>query len=382
MSFLRRSWAEIDINAIIDNFNSIKGRCSSSAIMCVVKADAYGHGANYLSKVYDNLGADYYAVAALSEALNLRRFGTKTPILILGYTLPEYYEYVVNNNITQTIFSYEDALLLSKCAVSLNKTAKVHIKIDTGMTRLGFDLNDNTISQIIKISKLNGIEIEGVSSHFAVSDEADPDNYTKLQFDKFVGFTDQLKSNGVNILYRHISNSGGVFASSKYQLDMVRPGIALYGLYDSVNYDNSLKPALSLKTIIAQIRKVPQNTTVSYGRTYCCSENKTLATIPIGYADGYNRQLSNKGRVIINGKFAPIVGRVCMDQTIIDVTGIDCKQGDTVILIGSDGTNNISASELARLSNTINYEIVCAISDRIPRLYIKDGAIEHILDKL
>ena len=382
MSFLRRSWAEIDINAIIDNFNSIKGRCSSSAIMCVVKADAYGHGANYLSKVYDNLGADYYAVAALSEALNLRRFGTKTPILILGYTLPEYYEYVVNNNITQTIFSYEDALLLSKCAVSLNKTAKVHIKIDTGMTRLGFDLNDNTISQIIKISKLNGIEIEGVFSHFAVSDEADPDNYTKLQFDKFVGFTDQLKSNGVNILYRHISNSGGVFASSKYQLDMVRPGIALYGLYDSVNYDNSLKPALSLKTIIAQIRKVPQNTTVSYGRTYCCSENKTLATIPIGYADGYNRQLSNKGRVIINGKFAPIVGRVCMDQTIIDVTGIGCKQGDTVILIGSDGTNNISASELARLSNTINYEIVCAISDRIPRLYIKDGAIEHILDKL
>lgn len=382
MSFLRRSWAEIDINAIIDNFNSIKGRCSSSAIMCVVKADAYGHGANYLSKVYDNLGADYYAVAALSEALNLRRFGTKTPILILGYTLPEYYEYVVNNNITQTIFLYEDALLLSKCAVSLNKTAKVHIKIDTGMTRLGFDLNDNTISQIIKISKLNGIEIEGVFSHFAVSDEADPDNYTKLQFDKFVGFTDQLKSNGVNILYRHISNSGGVFASSKYQLDMVRPGIALYGLYDSVNYDNSLKPALSLKTIIAQIRKVPQNTTVSYGRTYCCSENKTLATIPIGYADGYNRQLSNKGRVIINGKFAPIVGRVCMDQTIIDVTGIDCKQGDTVILIGSDGTNNISASELARLSNTINYEIVCAISDRIPRLYIKDGAIEHILDKL
>ena len=382
MSFLRRSWAEIDINAIIDNFNSIKGRCSSSAIMCVVKADAYGHGANYLSKVYDNLGADYYAVAALSEALNLRRFGTKTPILILGYTLPEYYEYVVNNNITQTIFSYEDALLLSKCAVSLNKTAKLHIKIDTGMTRLGFDLNDNTISQIIKISKLNGIEIEGVFSHFAVSDEADPDNYTKLQFDKFVGFTDQLKSNGVNILYRHISNSGGVFASSKYQLDMVRPGIALYGLYDSVNYDNSLKPALSLKTIIAQIRKVPQNTTVSYGRTYCCSENKTLATIPIGYADGYNRQLSNKGRVIINGKFAPIVGRVCMDQTIIDVTGIDCKQGDTVILIGSDGTNNISASELARLSNTINYEIVCAISDRIPRLYIKDGAIEHILDKL
>lgn len=382
MSFLRRSWAEIDINAIIDNFNSIKGRCSSSAIMCVVKADAYGHGANYLSKVYDNLGADYYAVAALSEALNLRRFGTKTPILILGYTLPEYYEYVVNNNITQTIFSYEDALLLSKCAVSLNKTAKVHIKIDTGMTRLGFDLNDNTISQIIKISKLKGIEIEGVFSHFAVCDEADPDNYTKLQFDKLVGFTDQLKSNGVNIRYRHISNSGGVFASSKYQLDMVRPGIALYGLYDSVNYDNSLKPALSLKTIIAQIRKVPKKTTVSYGRTYCCDTNKTLATIPIGYADGYNRQLSNKGRVIVNGKFAPVVGRVCMDQTIIDVTGIGCKQGDTVILIGSDGTNNISASELALLSNTINYEIVCAISDRIPRLYIKDGAIEHILDKL
>ncbi len=382
MSFLRRSWAEIDINAIIDNFNSIKDRCSNSAIMCVVKADAYGHGANYLSKVYDNLGADYYAVAALSEALNLRRFGTKTPILILGYTLPEYYEYVVNNNITQTIFSYEDALLLSQCAVGLKKTAKVHIKIDTGMTRLGFDLNDNTISQIIKISKLKGIEIEGVFSHFAVSDEADPDNYTKLQFDKLVGFTDQLKSNGVNIRYRHISNSGGVFASSKYQLDMVRPGIALYGLYDSVNYDNSLKPALSLKTIIAQIRKVPKKTTVSYGRTYCCDTNKTLATIPIGYADGYNRQLSNKGRVIVNGKFAPVVGRVCMDQTIIDVTGIGCKQGDTVILIGSDGTNNISASELALLSNTINYEIVCAISDRIPRLYIKDGAIEHILDKL
>lgn len=382
MSFLRRSWAEIDINAIIDNFNSIKDRCSNSAIMCVVKADAYGHGANYLSKVYDNLGADYYAVAALSEALNLRRFGTKTPILILGYTLPEYYEYVVNNNITQTIFSYEDALLLSQCAVGLKKTAKVHIKIDTGMTRLGFDLNDNTISQIIKISKLKGIEIEGVFSHFAVCDEADPDNYTKLQFDKLVGFTDQLKSNGVNIRYRHISNSGGVFASSKYQLDMVRPGIALYGLYDSVNYDNSLKPALSLKTIIAQIRKVPKKTTVSYGRTYCCDTNKTLATIPIGYADGYNRQLSNKGRVIVNGKFAPVVGRVCMDQTIIDVTGIGCKQGDTVILIGSDGTNNISASELALLSNTINYEIVCAISDRIPRLYIKDGAIEHILDKL
>jgi alanine racemase len=382
VSFLRRSWAEIDINAIIDNFNSIKDRCSNSAIMCVVKADAYGHGANYLSKVYDNLGADYYAVAALSEALNLRRFGTKTPILILGYTLPEYYEYVVNNNITQTIFSYEDALLLSQCAVGLKKTAKVHIKIDTGMTRLGFDLNDNTISQIIKISKLKGIEIEGVFSHFAVSDEADPDNYTKLQFDKLVGFTDQLKSNGVNIRYRHISNSGGVFASSKYQLDMVRPGIALYGLYDSVNYDNSLKPALSLKTIIAQIRKVPKKTTVSYGRTYCCDTNKTLATIPIGYADGYNRQLSNKGRVIVNGKFAPVVGRVCMDQTIIDVTGIGCKQGDTVILIGSDGTNNISASELALLSNTINYEIVCAISDRIPRLYIKDGAIEHILDKL
>ena len=382
MSFLRRSWAEIDINAIIDNFNSIKDRCSNSAIMCVVKADAYGHGANYLSKVYDNLGADYYAVAALSEALNLRRFGTKTPILILGYTLPEYYEYVVNNNITQTIFSYEDALLLSQCAVGLKKTAKVHIKIDTGMTRLGFDLNDNTISQIIKISKLKGIEIEGVFSHFAVCDEADPDNYTKLQFDKLVGFTDQLKSNGVNIRYRHISNSGGVFASSKYQLDMVRPGIALYGLYDSVNYDNSLKPALSLKTIIAQIRKVPKKTTVSYGRTYCCDTNKTLATIPIGYADGYNRQLSNKGRVIVNGKFAPVVGRVCMDQTIIDVTGIGCKQGDTVILIGSDGTNNISASELALLSNTINYEIVGAISDRIPRLYIKDGAIEHILDKL
>ena len=191
-----------------------------------------------------------------------------------------------------------------------------------------------------------------------------------------------LESEGIKIRYRHISNSGAIFADSKYQLDMIRPGIALYGLYDSINYDNTLKPALSLKTIITQIRNVSAKTTVSYGRTYQCSKNKTLATIPIGYADGYNRLLSNRANVIVNGKFAPVVGRVCMDQTIIDVTDIDCNKGDTVILIGKDQENEITASDIAGICNTINYEIVCSISDRIPRLYFKDGKLEHILDKL
>lgn len=370
--------AEIDLDAIGNNIREIRKRIKKDTqLMAVVKADGYGHGAEEVSKVCLYNGADQLAVATCDEGVQIRQWSIQVPVLILGNTVEGQLETVINNSLTQAVFRYETAKRMSDIAVRLNKTALVHIKIDTGMSRIGFMPVRESIDEIEKIFSLPNLKVTGIFTHFATADEKDK-TFTKVQYKKFRYVADRLEEKGYTGFIRHCANSGAILDMPELQLDMVRAGIIIYGLYPSseVTHPVRLKPAMSLKSQISYVKELEENVSVGYGRTYFTTHKTRVATIPIGYADGYSRAFSNKARVIINGKYAPVIGNVCMDQMMVDVSDIpSAKEGDNVIIMGSDGENKVSAEELADIAGTINYEIVCNVGKRVPRVYVKNGEI-------
>ena len=381
--FLKRTWAQIDLDAIKHNYLQIRNNISDkSMLLCVIKADAYGHGAVALAKEYERLGADWFAVSNLEEAFQLRNNGIKKPILILGYT-PANMAYELSKlNISQAVFSEEYANDLSNYAAKNNVKVKIHLKIDTGMSRIGFVFknereNLETIKELRRVCNLENLITEGIFTHFAVADEAGKSiETTNGQFSAFSDICKILKDSGINIKIRHCSNSGGILNYPQTNLDMVRAGIILYGLFPSNYVRNKLdlQPAMSLKTVISQVKTVPEGTAVSYGGTFVTQRKTKIATVPIGYADGYLRVLSSKASMLVNGKKAPVIGRICMDQAMLDITDIENINENTVVTVfGKDGDAEIMVEDIADIANTINYEILCLISKRIPRIYIKNG---------
>lgn len=378
MNGIRPVWAEVDLDAIENNIKQIKKIVKDKEIIGIVKADAYGHGAIDIASILLENGADRLAVAVISEAIELRENGITKPIMILGYTPLSFKEDLVKYDIEQTVFSLEYAKELSEFAIKNNTKAKVHIKIDTGMGRIGFLPNEESIDEIEKISKLQGIEIIGLFTHFSTADEEDKE-YTKLQVEKYKKIVDELDKREVNTGIKHVSNSAAIIDLEEYYFDAVRPGIILYGYYPSneVKKDKiKIRPALTLKSNIIHLKTVEEGTYISYGRSYVTEGKRTIATLPIGYADGYTRLLNGKARVIIRGKLAPVVGKICMDQCMVDVTNIDgVSVGDEVILLGRDGNIKNDADDLAKMLGTINYEIICMIGRRVPRVYKHNGKI-------
>ena len=383
---LRPVWAEIDLDSLAHNIKEVRRITNKEAIVtAVVKANAYGHGSIEAAKVFLENGANRLAVATLSEAVELRRADIDAPILILGYTPDSQHKIAVENDIIEAIYTLESAEKLSQVAGNLNKKAKVHIKVDSGMGRIGFPPVDSSIDKIEKISKLPNLEIEGIFTHFAKADEVDK-AYTGKQFKNYKWVIEKLEDKNIQIPITHVSNSAATIDLPEYNLDMVRGGIMIYGLYPSDEVDKekvSLKPAMTLKAKISHLKEVPEGTGISYGQIFVTKRKSKIATIPIGYADGFTRLLTSKAEVAIKGKRAPIVGKICMDQCMIDVTDIeDVKVGDEVVLFG-DGTNGVPhIDEVAEKLGTINYEIVCMVGRRVPRVYIKDGKIIKIIDYL
>ena len=378
---IRPVWAEIDLDAIKYNIDSIKRRVDTKELIAVVKADAYGHGALDVSKTLVENGATKLAVAVITEAMELRHGNINTPIMILGYTPLEFAADLINYDIEQTIFDLEYAKKLSEIALNLGKKAKVHVALDTGMGRKGFLINDNRLNEILKISSLKGLEVVGIFTHFATADESDK-NYSNKQYKKFTDFNEKLISKGVNIPLKHVSNSGAIIDMPNTYLDGVRAGIVLYGYYpseDVLKQNLDLKKAITIKTQVAHVKILDKNEYVSYGRKFKTERKSIIATLPIGYADGYSRALTGKAKVIINGKFAPVVGTICMDQCMIDVTDIgDVHVGDEVIVLGKDKDLKFDADDMAKAMGTINYEVLCMIKQRIPRVYIEDGKVKSI----
>ncbi len=384
---LNRAWAEIDLDAIAHNVREIRRITNKRAeIMGAVKADAYGHGVVETVRTMLDNGVTRLAVSMLDEAIQLRKLGIDVPILILSYTDPVRAEEIILNEVTQTVFSHDLAKALSNAAVKLGRNIKIHVKVDTGMTRVGFMPGYSAVKNVLEISRLPNIIIEGLFSHFASADEADR-SYTKMQFEKFMSICSELSRVGVHIPVKHVCNSAGIMEYPEMHLDMVRPGIILYGIYPSDEVDRSkisLKPAMTLKANVILVKDVERDTCISYGRTFKTARESRIATIPIGYADGYTRLLSNKGQVLVNGEKVPVVGRICMDQCMIDVTDArhPVSVGDEAVLFGRQGGEEISVGEVASAIGTISYEVLCIIGKRIPRVYIQNGKICNVLNYL
>ena len=377
--------AEIDLTALAQNCRELRRITNpASKIMAVVKANGYGHGALEVARVCLNNGAEYLAVARISEAFYLRKAGISAPILLFGYCFPSYVVYMAKEEIRPSICSLASAEQISFQASRLNTKLKVHIKIDTGMGRLGIvsdsllvtRANPNrqleAIKTILKIASLPNIEIEGIYTHFANADKTDK-SHAKFQLFLFLELLEELKKNGIEIPLRHAANSAALIEMPETHLDMVRPGIALYGLAPSDEIDRAsinLKPVMAIKSTIIQIKEVPPGFKVSYGSTYITPHPSKIATVPIGYADGYPRLLSSRGFMLVHKQRVPIIGRVCMDFTLLDVSHIfEPRIEDEVVVMGMQGSEEVSADEIARLTNTINYEVVSSILPRVPRVY-------------
>lgn len=369
-----RTEAAIDLDAAEHNFNVTRAKLPENVkLLCVIKADAYGHGAVPLAKLFEGR-ADFYGVACIEEAIELKKAGIKTPVLILGAVPKEFYSDIVKYDIRVPIFNLEDAKALSAEAIKQNKTAPFHFCVDTGMSRIGFQVNKESADACLEITKLPNIEAEGLFSHFATADEKDLSKAI-AQRDKFKEFIKLLEERGINIPIKHINNSAGIMNFDEY-FDMCRMGIILYGLYPSHEVDENLlkiKPVMEWRAHITHIKELEPGREISYGGTYKTGETRRIATIPVGYADGYPRCLSNKGKVLINGEFAPITGRVCMDQFMVDITGIDAKVGDTVVLVGKSGSKELSMEEVSESAYSFNYELPCRVARRVPRTYYRDG---------
>ena len=386
---MRRTWAQINLDAVHNNIRQIKSVMRPGAKLCaVVKADCYGHGYAYTAAAMSEAGADWFAVSNLAEALQLRSVGIEKPILILGYTPPEKAAQLVYNDISQAVFSSDYAEALSANAVLSSVKVSAHIKIDTGMSRIGFLYHDSVedypvLDEIERVCALPGLTPEGVFTHFSSADCADGELFTRLQYDLFLSATDRLAARGIAFELRHCSNSAAILQYPEMNLDMVRAGIILYGHYpsDAVPRSIRLLPVMELKTVISMIKSVPADTPVSYGRTYHSRGITRIATVPIGYADGYPRLLSNKTDMLVCGRRAPVLGNICMDQTMLDVSEIpEASAGSVITVFGSDGGAFLSVEELAQTCGLINYELLCALSRRVPRVYIKNDQIIETTD--
>ncbi|PKM93663.1 MAG: alanine racemase [Firmicutes bacterium HGW-Firmicutes-1] len=384
MKQYHRVFAEINIDYIEDNLKAIKDYVGhNKEVMVVIKADGYGHGAIPIARQLYEAGINCIGVATIQEAIALRKYDIDIPIVVLGYSPVEEYENLVEYDIIQTVYKYSMAKGISDAATKAGKNAKIHIKIDTGMMRIGFFPDQATVDTIIKMHTLPNLEIEGIFTHFAQADGEDR-SFTNDQIELFNCFISKLEENAITIPKIHASNSAGMIEYKNAHFDIVRAGIALYGLYPSSTIDHTkliLKPSLSLKSNIIFLKEVGEGVPISYGGTYTTSKRCKIATIPVGYGDGYPRSLSSKGRVLIRGQYAPIIGRICMDQFMVDVTDIkEVCEGDEAVLIGMQGESEISVEEIAELDGTINYEIVCQLGKRIPRVYYKNNQIIYTID--
>ena len=384
-ALFKRAWAEIDLDNLIYNYGVLKAIIPQNVEKCcVIKADAYGHNAPKVAQILEKLGAEWFAVSNIEEAIQLRREKITRPILILGYTPAQCAALLAENNISQCVHSLEYAQELSLSAEGANCTVKVHVKLDTGMGRLGFQVTngaDNTFNEINSVCKMNGLTVDGIFTHFAVADDGDSGNaFTRKQYQRFCSAVERIEAEGVTFKYKHCSNSGAVLDYPEYSMDMVRMGVALYGLLPSNKIKNklSLKPVMTLKTLISQVKEIDAGDTVSYGCDFVASKKMRIATVPLGYGDGFFRSNGKSGiPLYVNGQPAAIVGRICMDQLMLDVTHIDgVKMGDVVTVFGGDSPNSVN--DFAAVNGTINYELVCALDTRVPRVFILNGRIEGV----
>lgn len=382
----KRTWANINLEAAAHNFNVVKSRIAvSTKLCCVVKANAYGHGAIQLSKLYERLGSDYLAVSNIEEAIQLRKAGIALPILILGYTDPECAKELAKNKITQCVFSYDYGKSLADNARLYGVQVKIHIKLDTGMGRIGFKCEDIELDKAAQVCTMIGMDVEGVFTHFASADEGVAGRaYTLGQFNKFRYGVNYLETKGVKFAIRHCANSAGIFDYPEMHLDMVRAGIVLYGLQPSGILSNpgELNPVLTLKTIIDHVKTIHAGDCISYGREFKADHEMKVATIPIGYADGlWRSNFQNHMVVDVDGKPASIIGRVCMDQCMIDVTNIpEASVNSMVTVYGTYGANSVDS--IAKANGTINYEIICALGERVPRVYTNGCRTIAVVDSI
>jgi alanine racemase len=384
MKSYSRIQAKIDLDAVENNFREMqKNLTPGTKITAVIKADGYGHGAREIGRMIEPWDFIWgYATATPEEAEELRDAGLKKPILLLGKAFPESYGDIIAQDIRACIFEYDTAKELSDKAAEMGQTAKIHLAVDTGMSRIGFALNEESIDAIVKIAALPNLEIEGIFTHFARADEKDPAP-AYAQLEKFTSFVSETEKRGVKIPLHHCSNSAGIIRMKEANLSMVRAGITVYGLWPSDEVEKDivrLQPVMSLISHITFIKELPAGREISYGGTFTTKKPTKVATIPVGYADGYPRQLSGKGWVLIRGKKAPILGRVCMDQFMVDVSGIpDVKEYDEAVLMGTQGNESIAAEEIGDISGRFNYELTCCISKRVPRVFFRHGeAVDEV----
>ena len=384
----RRTWAQIDLDRAEKNYRLIRASVDpKTKLCCVVKANAYGHSAVELSRLYESLGADYFAVSNIEEALQLRRGGIGKPILILGYTPPECAAVLSHEDIRQCVYSAEYGDMLADCAEKDGVCVKIHIKIDSGMGRIGFAClgeNRRELVAALAVCRRKSLISEGIFTHFASADEnRGGKEYTETQFERFTEAVAFLEKNGVHFAVRHCSNSAAVLDYPRFALDMVRAGIVLYGLSPSGEMAHTLplSHVMTLYSVIAHIKTVLPGDKISYGRTYEAKEKRRIATVPIGYADGFWRKCGNGTySLCVNGAPCPVVGRVCMDQLMIDVTDVPCRVGDTVTVFGNDAP--FTPEDIAAAADTIGYEIICAVGERVPRVFLRGGKIESIRDNV
>lgn len=370
-----RTHAEIDLDAILYNIRLMKRKAGGTPVMAVIKTDGYGHGAVPIAHALKD-EVSYFAVATVPEAVELRDAGVTLPILILSYSSPKQARTLIEHDITQTVYSWELAKALSDTAVSMNRTARIHIALDTGMSRIGYQVTRESVEEIARICALPNLDAEGLFTHFACADETDK-TFALHQMEQYDRFCSWLDEAGISFRIRHVCNSAGIMDFDHHRFDLVRSGIVTYGLYPSDEVDHGepgLQPALTWKSHVIHIKTLEAGRHISYGATYTTAEPRVIATVPVGYGDGYPRSLSNKGCVLIHGRRAPIVGRVCMDQLMVDVSGIpDIRIEDEVVLVGQQGGETLLLDEVSALSGRFNYEFACDINKRVPRIYYRNG---------
>ena len=398
MIFTRRLWAEINMDSIKHNFSVIKDAIGENTkLCCVVKADGYGHGAVEISKAYHDLGADFFAVSNLDEALELRKAGINEPMLILGFTPPDRCRDLKKYNISQAVYGKEYAAQLSRECERAGVSVKIHVKIDTGMSRIGFmcqefPRDNDSIEEIKEVCSYIGLKREGIFTHFATADDGeDGEDFTKKQYECFTYTVDELKKGGIRFDIRHCANSGAIMDYREMKLDMVRAGIILYGYAPckKVREQLDLRPAMRLKTMISHIKVVKKGATISYGRTFTADRDMRIATVPVGYADGFIRAYAKDGYMFVwdptrkFGKNCKIVGRICMDQTMLDVTDFpEAEMGNIVVVFGNGHDGEPTAEDVASWGDTISYEVLCAVSKRVPRLYRYNWITGNVVYKI
>lgn len=382
---IRPCWLEINLDNLKHNIHTIKESVKpGSEIMAVIKANAYNHDAVTVARELNTLGVHRFCVSILSEGLELRKAGITDPILLLNYIRDSEIKGAIENNLDMTVYDYEQAKLIDECAAELNKKAKIHIKVDTGMSRIGFLPGTVAFERILKILEMKNIICEGIFSHFATADVPNDQGNTRKQYEIFDSFVNSIESASGKKLKRHISNSGAIIDYPEYDLDYVRPGIIMYGYLPDpdIPHKMDLRPLMTLKALISNLKVLPEGSGISYGHSYVTRRITKVATIPLGYADGISRLLSNKLMVTVNDIKAPSIGSICMDQFMVDVTDVDdVKIGDEVVIFGH-GKNDTDLTDMAKMMGTIHYEVMCSISRRIPRVYIKDGEISQIINYL